>query len=71
MGKFVDKLSKNTPQEVRTVIEKVDLAQEEMFTDIVRRVEDLELTVKDLIDKLTGLQKEDKQKGKKEDKKSE
>lgn len=71
MGKFVDKLSKNTPQEVRTVIEKVDLAQEEMFTDIVRRVEDLELTVKDLIDKLTGSQKEDKQKGKKEDKKSE
>lgn len=71
MGKFVDKLTKHTPQAVKTVVEKVDLTQDKNFTGLVERVGQLELALAEIVDKLTNTQKEDKQKGKKEDKKSE
>ena len=71
MGKFVDKLTKQTPQAVKTVVEKVDLTQDKNFTGLVERVGQLELALAEIVDKLTNTQKEDKQKGKKEDKKSE
>lgn len=76
MGKFVDKLTKNTPQTVKTVVEKVDLTKDKNFAGLVERVGQLELALAEIVDKLTNTQKEDaqkedKQKGKKEDKKSE
>ena len=71
MGKFVDKLTKNTPQTVKTVVEKVDLTKDKNFAGLVERVGQLELALAEIVDKLTNAQKEDKQKGKKEDKKSE
>ena len=70
MGKFVDKLTKNT-QTAKTVVEKVDLTKDKNFAGLVERVGQLELALAEVVDKLTNTQKEDKQKGKKEDKKSE
>lgn len=71
MGKFVDKLTKHTPQVVKTVVEKIDLTNDKNFTGLVERVGQLELALAEIVDKLTNAQKEDKQKGKKEEKKSE